>query len=83
MEIDDFDSIKIKVYPPKVIVQNNIFPPPEELQNCTTCHYGRRLPADSMTDDDYHYRCTWDLKEHIGLKYYDNDCRNYIRKRSD
>jgi hypothetical protein len=77
----DVDDIKVKVYPPKVTVQNNIFPPPEELQNCRTCIKGRRLPADAMSKEDYHYYCRWDLKTHIGLKNYDNDCGYYIRKR--
>ena len=72
-----------KVYPPKVTVRNNIVPPLEELQNCTTCHRGRRLPQDSMSQDDYHYHCTWDGRTHIGegMKHYDNDCESFLRKK--
>jgi hypothetical protein len=75
----------VTVYPPIVTVRNNIFPPYEELQNCTTCSRGRQLPADKLTNADYHYRCTWDLQEHIGvdMKHLDNDCDNFNRKRSD
>jgi len=76
-------EVVARVYPPTVTVRNNIFPPEEELQNCRTCHRGRKLPADTLSDEDYHYRCTWDVKTHIGLRNYDNDCGNYVRKRRD
>jgi len=82
MDIESaLDEIKVKVYPPKVTVRNNIFPPLEELQNCSTCIKGRELPANKMSKEDYHFYCRWDLKTHIGLQHYDNDCGNYIRKK--
>jgi hypothetical protein len=81
VDVEQIEFGAFKVYDPKVTVRNNILPPLVELQNCTTCHRGRRLPADAMSDDDYHYRCTWDSRTHIGLKHYDNDCGNYVRKK--
>jgi hypothetical protein len=78
-------SFEAKAYPPKVTVQNNIFPPWEELQNCRTCHFGRQLPTDNWDREKYHYLCKrWDdLDEHIGYKNLDNDCTKFVRKRSD
>ena len=78
-------DVKSRVYPPKVTVRNNIFPPFEELQNCTTCTRGRKLPSELISDNDYHRRCTWDLKEHIGIKHMDSVCptNSYVRKKSD
>jgi hypothetical protein len=81
VDVNTIELGAFKVHDPKVTVRNNILPPLEELQNCTTCHKGRRLPADAMSDDDYHYRCTWDIKTHIGLKHSDNDCEYYIKIR--
>lgn len=85
MDVIDFNGFEIsaKAYAPKVTIRNNIFPPYEELRNCRTCRYGRKLPADKLTNEDYHYRCTWNLKEHIGARNLDNDCTDYIRKRSE
>jgi hypothetical protein len=81
-------NIGTAAYPPEVTVRNNIVPPLEELRNCTTCHYGRPLPADAMSPDDYHYHCSQMVgggHQHvgIGLKHYDNECETFLRKRSD
>ncbi len=85
----DLKSIELgefKVCPPKVTVQNNIVPPLAELCNCTTCHKGVRLPDDTLDTENYHYHCRAGVKgglQHIGRRHYDNDCGQFIRKRSD
>ena len=73
---------QVTLYMPEITVRNNIFPPQEELRNCTTCIKGRQMPADKLTNSDYHYWCRWDVKEHIGvdMKYLDNTCESFIRK---
>jgi hypothetical protein len=82
----DLDPVEMgfKVYDPKVTVRNDILPPLTELQNCTTCHHGRALPADVLDMDNYHYHCKDGVKgglTHIGLKHYDNDCQWFVRKK--
>lgn len=77
-------GVNSSAHPPKVTVLNNIFPPHNELRNCTTCGRGRKLPADATHPDQYHYHCTFSVKggfEHIGARYLDNSCEYYIRKR--
>jgi hypothetical protein len=85
------EAFGFKVYNPKVTTHNNILPPLEELQNCTTCLKGREyakwmygdMELNSM--DDYLYHCRWDGKKHIGvgMRHRDNDCTDYIRIRKD
>jgi hypothetical protein len=86
VDIETIELAPMKVYPPKVTVRNNILPPLEELRNCTTCHKGRPLPDDRIDPENYHYHCRDGVKgglQHIGLKHNDNDCKRFIRKRSD
>lgn len=81
-------EIGVTLYPPIVTVKNDLFPPHEELRNCTTCKYGRPLPADKLSNADYHYHCTQGVgggTEHIGvdIKHLDNDCETFVRKRKE
>ena len=91
VDVNTIEMGTTKVYPPKVTVLNNILPPLEELQNCTTCHKGREYPQWMYKDmelnavDDYLFHCRWDGEKHIGvgMRHNDNDCERFIRKRSD
>jgi hypothetical protein len=95
VEFEPIEGPKMKVYPPTVTIQNNIFPPKNELRNCTTCGRGRRLPQDIMDEDFYHYHCSWvgpkpseqkDLRtafQHTGDKRRDNGCEFFVRKRRE
>lgn len=83
----EFGGVEVttEAFPPKVTILNNIFPPLEELQNCTTCHRGRQLPADKLDRMTYCYYCRWDLKEHNGARHLDSVCPtdHYMRKREE
>ena len=77
--------LEAKAFPPKKVkIRDDTHPRPHEVYNCTTCTRGRELPANKITKEDYHYRCTWDLKEHIGegmkKNLGDNGCPNWDRK---
>ena len=74
---------EFRAYPPTVKVEEGIFPPQDELQNCTTCSRGKKLPQEDITTREYHRHCTWDIKTHIGQSLFDNDCGYYMRKKSD
>jgi hypothetical protein len=73
-----------KAYAPKVKVRNEILPAPHDVYNCTSCRRGRELPHNKISDEDYHYYCAWDLKEHIGegmkKNFGDNGCGFWDRK---
>ena len=72
--------LEAKAYPPRVHIRNDTHPRPHEVYNCTSCARGRELPANKLTQEDYHYYCRWDLKTHIGIPFGDNTCPNWDRK---
>ena len=69
-----------KAIPPKVIIENEVFPRPHEVYNCRTCRKGRELPQNKISTEDYHFYCTWDMHTHIGPNYNDICCTNWDRK---
>jgi hypothetical protein len=67
-------------YPPKVKIQNDIFPRPHEVYNCTTCKRGHIIPETPPNKEEYVARCSWDLQLHIGPRFNDTGCRHFISK---
>lgn len=72
--------IEARAYPPKVKIRDDVIPRQHEVYNCTSCRRGRELPANKMSQEDYHFFCRWDLKTHIGMMVGDNGCQYWDRK---
>jgi hypothetical protein len=60
--------------PPKVIVENEIFPREWEIYNCTTCKRGLIVPEFPENKEEYICRCRWDGRMHIGPRWNDTGC---------
>ena len=68
---------------PKVTVENDIFPRPDETYNCVNCKKGKKLPriqwcGSPVHKDEQHYRCKADSREHVFLPFQDItlECQN-------
>lgn len=72
--------IECRAYDPKVKVQNDIFPRPHEVYNCSSCKRGKELPQYPPDKERYMYWCKWDGRRHVGPRWNDIACAHWDRK---
>ena len=71
-----------KAYPPKVTIQNDIFPRAHEVYNCTSCTNGEpEHPAHKLkSNETYRVKCKWNLQWNEGPRWNDIACPKWDRR---
>lgn len=79
----DLYTLITEAYAPKVKIENETFPRPHEVYNCTTCRNGElEHPAHKIkSPESYRVRCKgWNQQWNTGPRWNDIGCEHWARK---